>query len=218
MGKKVKLIINNATEFKEIEMDLGQKFLNIFSNPSLAYLLFLIGAALIYLELQAPGGFIAGSVGAFSLILAGISFQVLPLNLGALALMGLSFILFILEVYITSFGLLTIAGLVSLIVGSLFLFRTDDAYITISQSVIFSSIGAITVFVGIIVYFILKNKKRTQKNFVDIQMSTGKVLSEMESTDGKFIYQVLVNGERWKAIRTNNLKLMRKLKFQDKKD
>ena len=199
-GKKMKLIINNATEFKEIEMDLGQKFLNIFSNPSLAYLLFLIGAALIYLELQAPGGFIAGSVGAFSLILAGISFQVLPLNLGALALMGLSFILFILEVYITSFGLLTIAGLVSLVVGSLFLFRTDDAYITISQSVIFSSIGAITVFVGIIVYFILKNKKRTQKNFVDIQMSTGKVLSEMESTDGKFIYQVLVNGERWKAV------------------
>ena len=146
-------------------------------------------------------------LGHFHLFLQGLVFQVLPLNLGALALMGLSFVLFILEVYITSFGLLTIAGLVSLVVGSLFLFRTDDAYITISESVIFSSIGAITVFVGIIAYFILKNKKRTQKNFVDIQMSTGKVLSEIESTDGKFIYLVLVNGERWKAISNQQLEI-----------
>ena len=119
--------------------------------------------------------------------------------MGALALMGLSFVLFILEVYITSFGLLTIAGLVSLVIGSLFLFRTDDAYISISQSVIFSSIAAITVFVGIIVYFIVKNKKKTEKNYSQIQMSTAKILSGPEQSGEKFIYQVLVNGERWKA-------------------
>ena len=64
-------------------MDLGQTILNTLANPSTAYILFLLGLALLYLELQAPGGLIAGGIGALSLIMAAISFQVLPVSWGA---------------------------------------------------------------------------------------------------------------------------------------
>ncbi|MFT6604283.1 MAG: membrane-bound serine protease (ClpP class), partial [Bacteriovoracaceae bacterium] len=116
-GKQFK-IKANSLEWKEQKWDMGQELLNIFSNPSLAYILFLIGASLIYLELQAPGGLIAGSIGAVCLVIAAIGFQVLPLNLGALGLIVLSFVLFVIEIYITSYGLISIAGILSLIFGS----------------------------------------------------------------------------------------------------
>ena len=109
-GEKRSLQVTNLKVIV-IDMDLGQKVLNFLASPELAYLLFLLGAALIYFELQAPGGFVAGGLGAISLILAGISFQVIPLNFGGLGLILLSFALFTLEIYITSFGLLSLAGL-----------------------------------------------------------------------------------------------------------
>ena len=131
-GEKMNLRLDDKLTFIDLPMDLGQKILSFFANPSFAYILFIIGAVLIYFELQAAGGFIAGSLGAVCLILAAIGFQVLPLNLGAMGLIVLSFILFFLEVYITSYGLLAFAGLASLIFGSLFLFRTNDSLMDIS--------------------------------------------------------------------------------------
>ncbi|MEX0798035.1 MAG: ATP-dependent Clp protease proteolytic subunit, partial [Bacteriovoracaceae bacterium] len=109
-GQNVKLDIKEGADYQDKGMDPGQKILNIFANPMTAYILFIIGAALLYLEFQAPGGFIAGAVGVVLLILAAIGFQVLPLNFGALGLIVLAFILFVLEIYITSYGILALAG------------------------------------------------------------------------------------------------------------
>ena len=82
LGNKTTLkTLNNNIVVHQYEMDIGQMLMNIFANPNTAYILFLIGAALIYLEFQAPGGFIAGSIGALALILAGIGFQIIPINL-----------------------------------------------------------------------------------------------------------------------------------------
>ena len=195
----------NSPEFVTIEMDPGQKLLNTFANPSLAYILFLIGAALIYLELQAPGGFIAGGIGAVCLVMAGIGFQVLPLNMGALGLIVLSFILFIMEAYITSYGILTLGGLASMIAGSLFLFRTEDAYLTFSTSLIFGAVSAIGVFLALIVYMISRDHKNIGKeNFNSMQGLKAQIISLTPSdNDGHFLYQVKVGGEIWKAESSN---------------
>src|SRR5690606_33521358 len=138
-GKEIKLKAN-APEIISFDMDLGQKLLDILANPTTAYILFILGAGLIYLEMQTPGGMIAGGLGAVFLIFAGIGFQILPLNFGALGLIILAFILLVMEIYITSYGILTLAGVASLIAGSLFLFRSDDAYLHLSHSVIFSTV------------------------------------------------------------------------------
>ena len=89
---KNKQLTNKNPRFVPFAMDSGQK-LNIFADPSMAYVLFVVGAALLYLEFQTGGAMIAGALGLICLLLAGIGFQVLPLNAGALILMFLSFVL-----------------------------------------------------------------------------------------------------------------------------
>ena len=145
-------------------MDLGQKILNIFANPSTAYVLFLIGAALIYLEFQAPSGLIAGALGALSLLMAGIGFQVLPLNVGALGLIVLSFVLFAMEFSVTSYGILSLGGLTSLVLGSLFLFRTDNAYIQFSETLVYGVSAVLGLLFGVVGLFFLARPKETAGN------------------------------------------------------
>ena len=183
-------------------MDLGQKLLDIFANPAFAYLLFIIGAALIYLEFQAPGGFIAGSLGTVCLVLAGIAFQVLPLNLGALGLIVLSFILFVLEIYIVSYGILTLAGLASLIIGSLFLYRTDDAYLAVSSSLIIATVSGITIFIAFIATFWIRDAfKKKVPTFFSLVGKKGIIMEQMphETSEEKFLYSIKVSGAIWKA-------------------
>ncbi|OUR97192.1 hypothetical protein A9Q84_12765 [Halobacteriovorax marinus] len=207
LGKKVTLKVKKI-EFDKYEMDLGQKLLNILANPNTAYILFLIGAALFYLEFQTPGGFIAGSMGAFCLVLAAIGFQVLPLNFGALALIGLSFILFILEIYITSYGLITLAALGSFVSGSLFLYRTEDGYISISQNVIISATSSLVLFLFFIFFFILRDHKNIGKKYFNSQIGHHAKIVNFLEHDGEFyIYQVKIGGEIWSFQSSHELKI-----------
>lgn len=197
-GKAYQLVIDRPS-WNKVEMSLSSQLLNSLSHPNLAYILFLIGAALIYFELQAPGGFIAGTLGAFSLLLSGIGFQVLPLNFGALSLILLSFVFFILEVYITSFGLLTIAGIASLISGSLFLFHADDAYIQLSYSIIGSAIISISLFVVFVLFMIVKNRPVLKANSEQLTGYHALITKVFDQKEQLFWYHIKVNGEIWKA-------------------
>lgn len=222
-GSPVKFIVDSP-KIVHLEMDLGQKLLNIFANPNMAYILFLIGAALMYLELQTPGGFIAGSIGLMALILAAISFQVLPLNLGGLGLIILAFFLFVLEIYIISYGILSLAGLCALTFGSLFLFRTDNAYIELSTSLIISAIGGIVAFMGFItLYWMYDAKKLKQHSFFNLRGMTGEVIGISNNPpedyfDGSnlFEYQVKVSGEIWRAKSSYSFKLNDKCTIDDR--
>jgi membrane-bound serine protease (ClpP class) len=192
--------------FTPFEMDMGQKTLNIFADPSMAYVLLLMGAALIYLEFHAPGGFIAGPLGAVCLILAGISFQLLPLNFGALALILLGLVLFVLEIYITSYALLTLGGIVSLVFGSLFLFRSPSGEIALGLPIIFSAVGAFVlfiVFVGLFMFFDRRRKKHLP-SYNSLLGKTGKVCL---LGDDDFHCQVRVAGEIWNAVSDKKLSL-----------
>lgn len=206
-GETFKLAASSSIEWKEHAWDGGQELLNIFADPSMAYILFLIGCALIYLELQAPGGFIAGSIGAICLVLAAIGFQVLPLNIGALGLIILSFILFVIEIYITSYGILSVAGLVSLIFGSMFLYRTENSYLTLSTSLIVSTVAGIGVFIAFIAWFLMRDHKNIGTgHFNDLSGKQAKVIEQQDSEEvGKFTYSVKVGAEFWKAVSEREL-------------
>jgi membrane-bound serine protease (ClpP class) len=200
-GRSVTVSIT-APEIIELAMDVGQHILNILAHPSLTYILILIGAALIYFELQAPGGFIAGSIGAICLGVAAIGMQLLPLSIGALGLIFLALILFILEAFITSYGLLAIAALISLTLGSLFLFRTDDSYIHFSYQVMFSGIMAVVVFLSFIFWFIIKDIKRSKKSAVfQFIGAQAKILTvQGKGHNQEYLYQVMIGGEIWRAV------------------
>lgn len=195
-----------------LSMDLGQKLLDTLANPSMAYVLFLIGAALLYLELQSPGGFIAGGIGAVCLLLAGIGFQILPLNFGALGLILLAFVLFLLEAYIISYGMLTLAGLIALTAGSLFLYRTDEVYLQMSTALIFSTVASIGIFVLFLGYYLAKDwKNRKTGEISDYNSPIGKqghIIEVLPSEEeGIFYYQIKVGGEFWKAKSNKHLQI-----------
>ncbi|MEE3077697.1 MAG: hypothetical protein VX341_00070 [Bdellovibrionota bacterium] len=214
-GKNIEIEVSNNVKIVEAQMSIGQKLLNILSSPNLAYILFLMGAALLYIELQAPGGFIAGSIGSLCLVFAAISFQVLPLNLGALGLIVLAFILLILEIYITSFGLLSIAALVSLVTGSMFLFRTVDSYLSISHSVIIATVLAISSFLALIVYVFMKSRKNIGKEKFNDQISEEGVIHDILS-DGQ--YMIKTHGEFWKAKGPTGLNINDNVKILNKNE
>ena len=190
-------MIEASAPLETVEMSAAYKLLDQLANPSTAYILFLIGALLIYLEFQTPGGFIAGSLGVVALIIAGIGFQVISLNFGALALLVAAFALFILEIYITSYGLLTMGALAALITGSLFLFDTDSAYLELNRNLIYSVVSGVAAFTLFLGWFFWKTRNKSQKEdeFFDLEGRTGTITNILD--DNK--YQVKVTGEVWKA-------------------
>lgn len=190
--------------YKTYEPTLGQKILEVLANPSTAYILFLVGLALVYFEFQAPGGFIAGAIGLCFLILAAISFQVLPLDWGALALIIAGIALLILEVFIVSYGILSIAGLASFVMGSLFLFHGEKGFISIEYPLIMSSLAGIVAAVVLVTIYLIRdrNKQKLKENFFLPTGARGSII-----TKGIKDYQVKVRGEIWRAISDEDLEV-----------
>lgn len=187
---------------KEYEPTLGQKILEVIANPSTAYILFLIGVALIYFEFQAPGGFIAGAVGTCLVLLAGIAFQVLPLNWGAMALIATGIILLILEVFVVSYGVLSIAGMSSFIIGTLFLFHDEEGFISVDYTFLISIVSAVFITGGLLVWKLYQDEKKQKypKDFFGPIGSKGHVLSLTP-------LQIKVRGEIWKVSSEETLQI-----------
>jgi membrane-bound serine protease (ClpP class) len=104
-----------------IEMSLRQRILSGIAHPNIAYLLLSLGTLALTIELWSPGAILPGVVGGVSLLLAFFAFSVLPVNYAGLLLVLFGLLLFVLEIKVTSFGLLTAGGVVSLIFGSMIL-------------------------------------------------------------------------------------------------
>ena len=107
----------------EIKMDFRQQFLSYLSDPMIALLLGAVGMIGLYIEFTNPGLIFPGSVGVICLVLASISFQILPVNWAGLVLIAIAIFLFVLEFKIASYGMLTVGGIICLIIGGLMLFE-----------------------------------------------------------------------------------------------
>ncbi|MBK7260304.1 MAG: nodulation protein NfeD [Ignavibacteriae bacterium] len=123
-------VILHTTGAAVVRRDMGWKFslLNMLSDPNFGYIFFMLGLYGLIFELYNPGSVLPGVVGAISIILAFYSMHTLPVNYAGLGLILVGIILFILELKITSYGMLTIAGAVSLFLGSVMLIDTPSGF------------------------------------------------------------------------------------------
>jgi membrane-bound serine protease (ClpP class) len=178
-------------------MSIWEKILNIISDPSIAYILLLLGMYGIMFELYNPGAMLPGIVGVISLILAFYSMHSLPVNYAGLALIVFAVILFILELKIVSHGLLTIGGIVSLLIGSMMLIRTTSGLelAKISRTVIFSATFVTTLFFLFVVGVGLKAQRR--KVVTGREGLGGSTGIAMETLNPNGI--VMLEGEIWNA-------------------
>jgi membrane-bound serine protease (ClpP class) len=205
-GETKTLRLADGNTIIDEEMDWGDQILNIFGHPQTAYILFILGAALLYFEFQAPGGFIAGSVGVLCLVLAAIGFQVLPVNYAGIGLLVLSGLFFIIDVYVTSYGILTLLGLVALFFGSTILYETNDSLLSLGARLIWMTmISAVLLVLSFAFYFYRSSKNKKENVFFDIVGFQGQVLKELEPFENGFFYHVKVQGSIWKGFSSERL-------------
>ena len=107
--------------------------MDTLSNPNIAYILMMLGLAGLYFELSHPGVIFPGVIGAISLILAFYSFHTLSVNYAGVLLILLGLVLFIAEIKVASYGLLSIGGTVSLVLGSLMLFDSPAPFLRVEN-------------------------------------------------------------------------------------
>ena len=120
----------------QLDMRLKHKVLNIVADPTVAYLLMMAGLLGLYLEFSNPGIGFAGIGGGICLLLALTAFQVLPINYAGVSLLLLGIGLLVAELFLPTFGLLGVGGVVAFVLGSLFLFDAPAHEIMVARSVI----------------------------------------------------------------------------------
>ncbi len=126
-GEKIILHTKDAT-IVEHEMNWRHRILYRISNPTVAYILLMLGIYGLFFELSNPGSIIPGVVGGIFIILAFMALQTLPVRTAGILLLLFALVLFILEIKVTSYGILSIGGVVAMFLGSIMLFEETPGF------------------------------------------------------------------------------------------
>jgi membrane-bound serine protease (ClpP class) len=180
-----------------VDFDMGARlrFLKAISDPNVAYILMLIGLVGIYFELSNPGLIFPGVVGGVSLVLAFYAFQTLPINYAGLLLIILAAVFFILEAHIVSYGLLTLAGLISLVLGSVMLIDTPLPFMQVSLKLVLPSAVAVAVFAGILARIALRShRSRVTTGPEGLVGEEGEARTDLDPSG-----EVFIQGAYWSA-------------------
>jgi membrane-bound serine protease (ClpP class) len=177
------------------EESLRSKILRTISNPNIAYILMMIGLAGLYFELSHPGAIFPGVIGGICLILAFFAMQTLPVNYAGILLIVLAIIFFIMEMKITSYGLLSIAGVVSLLLGSLMLFEGSSPDMKLSWSVLLPTLLTISGFFVVVAGLVFKAHKSKPSTGSRGLIGEIGIVKKALAPEGK----VFVHGELWNA-------------------
>ncbi len=202
-GKRVELddgskVVLRTAHAKVItfKMSWRQRILDTLSNPNIAYILLMLGIYGLLFELYNPGTILPGVVGGISLIIGLYALQTLPVNYAGVLLILFAVILFLLEIKIPSFGLLTIGGVISLVMGSVMLFDSPLPFLRLSWQVItFVVILSVLFFVFVIGMAIKTYRKKPTTGLVGMIGEEGVVFKAL-NPEGT----VKIHGEFWKAV------------------
>ena len=196
-GRDEPLTVRAAeAEVRSLEMTPFQRLLSAIAHPNIAYILMTLGGLGLYFELSNPGAILPGVVGAICLILAFFALSVLPVNYAGIALILLAVVFFIAEIKVVSYGLLTVGGLISLVLGSLMLFKSADPAIRVSLDVIL----AVTLFTAAVVALLLYLVVRVHRSRVTTGAEglVSKLAEARTALDPRG--KVFVWGEIWNAV------------------
>jgi membrane-bound serine protease (ClpP class) len=181
------------------QMSWRQQVLAVLSHPQFALMLLSLGSLGLLIELYNPGLIFPGIIGAISLLLAFYSLQTLPINYAGLLLIGLAFLMFILEIKVTSFGMLTIGGIISMLLGSLMLIDSPEDYLRIPLSTIILVVGTTAALFTFVVGAAVRSVRRQPVSGAEGMLGeTGIVKQRLDP-----VGTVFVHGSFWSAQSTS---------------
>ncbi len=179
----------------DIEMGPGQKLLAAICHPNIAYILMTLGFLGLYFELSHPGAVLPGVVGAIAVILGLYALAVLQVNYAGLALILLGLGFFVAEIKVTSYGLLTVGGVVSLVLGSLLLFKSAEPALRVGRDII----AAVALLALLVVTFLLTMALRARRRPVTTGVEGLLIETAVARTALAPRGKVFVHGELWEA-------------------
>jgi membrane-bound serine protease (ClpP class) len=212
-GRKVSLNLGEKTldtkdaTIVDYSMSFRYRFLDLISDPNIAYILLLLGIYGLFFELYNPGAILPGIVGGICIILAFFAFQTLPINYAGVLLILLSIVLFLLEIKVTSYGMLTIGGVLSLILGSIMLVESPVPAFRVSLGVIFPAALVTALFFVFAVGMGIRAQARKPTTGSEGIVGEIGVVEKALKPRG----QIMVHGELWAAEADSDIEVGQKV-------
>jgi membrane-bound serine protease (ClpP class) len=176
-------------------MSQRQEILSVLINPNVAYIFMMLGMYGLLFEITHPGSWIPGIVGLICLIVAFYAFQTIPTNYAGLGLILIAFILFIAEAFVTSFGLLTLGGVVCMVLGSLFLIDSPFEFMQVSLKVVVPFVGATAAIAFFLVSLAVRAQRQGAVTGVEGHVGGQATAASDLNPSGKIFF----SGEYWDA-------------------
>lgn len=207
-GKEVRLqsekkVPVQVGEIAAFEPSLRHDVLQILSNPQWAYLIFMGSIGLLYFEMTHPGAIVPGVVGAMGLVISLINFHMLDVWWGGVGLILLGVAFLFAELFVPSFGALGLGGLVSFIVGSLFLFDESKGYQVPITLILSTSIFIFLMMMGLTVMAVQAMRRGRDNRQKEKYEGKKLIIKSFDLEQGKGIG--LFQGELWKVESEQNL-------------
>lgn len=181
-----------------VTMGLRQRILSAVAHPNIAYLLLSLGMLGLSIELWSPGAILPGVVGGVSLLLAFFALQLLPVNFAGVLLILLGLLLFALEVKITSFGLLSAGGVISLLFGSLMLIDSGTPELQVSLRVVVPVVAALSIIAIVLVRLAVAAQRQSPET--GASGLVGREARALTAIAPDASGQIDVHGEIWRAV------------------
>jgi len=189
-------------EIVTFEMSLRQRVLSAVANPTVAYLLMSLGTLALTIELWNPGAIVPGIVGGLCLLLAFFAFSVLPVNIVGVLLLFFGLLLLVLELKVTSFGLLTAGGIVSLVFGSMILVDSPLPELQLRLSLVLPVVLGFTAITVLLARLALAAQRLGPATGPAAMVgSPGQALTPIDDRSGR----VLTHGEIWQATAAESI-------------
>ena len=197
-GEQVTVETAGAT-VSEIDMSFFEQLLQVITDPNIAFVLVSLGTLALVFELANPGGIGPGAVGGIMLVTGFYALGTLDTNWAGLALMGLAFLLFVIDVFVPTHGILTISGIVAFLFGGLLLSNTrNDEVLAVSRTLIFTITALMGVFFLAIAGTLLRSRGRPPATGESALVGAFAVVRRPLDPDG----MVFLQGELWQATST----------------
>jgi len=203
---KQTLQVADAT-IERVELWWGEKLLYVLSDPNLAFIFLMFGFYGMLFELYTAGWGVSGTLGIISLLIGCFSLSILPLNYAALALIAVAMGMFVAEAFVTSFGALTVGGVVCLILGGLMLVDTPFEFMRVSASIVVPIAIATALITVILVTNIIKGyTKKVQTGDKSMVGESIKSVETFEKHGDQYSGRVWLHGEYWRAVSQEPIK------------
>ncbi len=193
-GRKLTLDTKNATT-RDLDMSVGEDFLNTISDPNIAYLLLGLAVIGIMVEVFQPGAIFPGVIGGISLFLALYALGTLSVNWAGVLLIALGVGLFIAEVLTPGFGVLFAGGVVSLVIGSLILFKGGSPSMRVDPWLIAIVVVVLALLFGVVIQRVWAAHKRQPAAGYEELIGRTAVVRQALDPEGT----VFLEGELWTA-------------------